>query len=155
TGASARSSSARRGTCRCEGSRSRAVRRGARRTPVVKRLPALAAAATGVQVGSAMVATRLVVDQTGPASLALIPHVIGLACLLPVLALAAPRPRFDRRDLLGIGLLGVVQFGVLIALLNYGLRFIPSARAALIFATFPLLTLLLAAALGRERLTGA
>jgi len=119
----------------------------------VKRLPALAAAATGVQVGSAMVATRLVVDQTGPASLALLRYVIGLACLLPVLALIAPRPRFARRDLLGIGVLGIVQFGVLIALLNYGLRTVPSARAALIFATFPLLTLILAAALGRERLT--
>jgi len=68
---------------------------------------AAAAAVIGVQVGSAMVATRFVVDQTGPASLA------------------------------------------------YGLRSIPSARAALIFATFPLLTSLVATALGRERLTSA
>src|SRR5207245_3005609 len=60
---------------------------------------AAAAAVIGVQVGSAMVATRFVVDQTGPASLA------------------------------------------------YGLRSIPSARAALIFATFPLLTSLVATAL--------
>jgi drug/metabolite transporter (DMT)-like permease len=41
----------------------------------------------------------------------------------------------------------------LIALLNYGLRFIPSGRGALIFATFPLLTMLIAAALGYEHLT--
>lgn len=38
-------------------------------------------------------------------------------------------------------------------MLNHGLRFIPSARAALIFATFPLLTMLVAAAVGHERLT--
>jgi drug/metabolite transporter (DMT)-like permease len=38
-------------------------------------------------------------------------------------------------------------------LLNYALQFISSARAALLFATMPLLTLVLAAALGRERLT--
>src|SRR5262249_32659137 len=44
-------------------------------------------------------------------------------------------------------------FGIPIALLNYGLRFIPSGRAALIFATFPLLTMVIAAALGYERLT--
>jgi drug/metabolite transporter (DMT)-like permease len=67
--------------------------------------------------------------------------------------LSRPRTRFGRRDLLAISLLGITQFGILIALLNYGLRFIPSARAALIFATFPLLTLIVAAALGHERLT--
>jgi drug/metabolite transporter (DMT)-like permease len=114
-------------------------------------LATAAAAATGIQVGSAMVATRFVVDQTGPASLALLRYAIGFVCLLPV-ALAAPRPRFAGRDLVPIALLGITQFGILIALLNYGLQLIPSARAALIFATFPLLTMLLAAALGHERL---
>ena len=114
-------------------------------------LATAAAAATGVQVGSAMVATRFVVDQTGPASLALLRYVIGVLVLLPA-ALVAARPRFAPRDLLPIAGLGIVQFGVLIALLNYGLRFIPSARAALIFATVPLLTMLLATALGHERL---
>src|SRR5262249_46262039 len=130
------------------------VARLARGAPDVRLLPALAAAATGIQVGTAMVATRFVVDQTGPASLALFRYLIGFCCLLPVLFLSAP-PRFARRDLLPISLLGITQFGILIALLNYGLRFIPSARAALIFATFPLLTMILSAALGRERLSAA
>ncbi len=116
-------------------------------------LAAAAAAATGVQVGSAMVATRFVVDQTGPTSLALLRYVIGFCCLLPVVWLSAGPVRFARRDVLPIALLGITQFGILIALLNYGLRFIPSARAALIFATFPLLTMVLAVALGHERLT--
>lgn len=115
-------------------------------------LPAAAAATTGILVGAAIVATRFVIDQTGPASLALLRYLIGFCCLLP-LVLLSPRPRFARRDLLPIGLLGIAQFGVLIALLNYALQFIPSARAALIFATLPLLTMLLATALGRERLT--
>ena len=115
----------------------------------------LAAAATGIQVGAAMVATRYVVDQTGPASLALLRYVIGFCCLLPPALLASPRPRFERRDLAAIAALGIGQFGLLIALLNYGLRFVTSARAALIFATFPLLTLIVAVALGRERLTTA
>ena len=116
-------------------------------------LAAAAAAATGVQVGSAMVATRVVVDQTGPTSLALLRYVIGFCCLLPVVWLSAGPVRFARRDVLPMALLGITQFGILIALLNYGLRFVPSARAALIFATFPLLTMVLAAALGHERLT--
>jgi drug/metabolite transporter (DMT)-like permease len=117
-------------------------------------LAAAAAAATGIQVGSAMVATRVVVDQVGPASLALLRYAIGVLVLLPAVAVAA-RPRFAARDVAPIALLGIVQFGVLIALLNYGLRFIPSARAALVFATVPLLTMLLAVALRHERLTMA
>jgi len=121
----------------------------------VKYLPAIAAAVTSTQVGSAMVATRFVVDQTGPISLALLRYLIGFACLLPLALLARPRARFERCDLLPLALLGVIQFGVLIALLNYGLRFIPSARAALIFATVPLLTMVIAAALGHERLGAA
>lgn len=52
-----------------------------------------------------------------------------------------------------ISLLGITQFGIVVALLNVALQFIPSARAALIFATFPLLTMLVAALLGHERLT--
>ncbi len=115
--------------------------------------PAAASAATGILVGAAMVATRFVVEQTGPASLALLRYSIGFCCLLPVVLLSGERMRFARRDLVPIALLGITQFGILIALLNYGLRFIPSGRAALIFATFPLLTMVLAAALGHERLT--
>ena len=117
-------------------------------------LPALAAAATGILVGAAIVATRFVIDQTNPASLALLRYLIGSCCLLPPFFLTA-RVRFERRDLVPIALLGIVQFGIVVALLNYALQFIPSARAALIFASFPLLTMILAALLGYEKLTVA
>jgi drug/metabolite transporter (DMT)-like permease len=100
-----------------------------------------------------MVATRYVVDQTGPASLALLRYAIGVCCLAPAVLVAGPLPRFARRDLAPIALLGISQFGILITLLNYGLRVIPSARAALILATFPLITMLFAAIIGHERLT--
>jgi drug/metabolite transporter (DMT)-like permease len=111
-----------------------------------------AAATTGVLVGSSIVATRFVIDQAGPASLALLRYLIGFSCLLPAVLLRAPT-RFAPRDVVPIALLGITQFGVLIALMNYGLQFVPAGRAALIFATMPLLTMLLATALGRERLT--
>ena len=117
-------------------------------------LPPAAAAATGILVGSAMVATRFVIDQTAPASLALFRYAIGFCCLLPPVILSG-RVRLERHDLLPIGLLGITQFGILIALLNFSLQFIPSARAALIFATMPLMTMALAAALGHERFTWA
>ncbi len=116
-----------------------------------KLLPAAAAAATGILVGAAIVATRFVIAETGPASLAFLRYLIGFCCLLPPVLLSE-WARFERRDLLPIALLGVAQFGILIALLNYALEHVPAARAALIFATMPLQTLVLGAALGRERL---
>lgn len=115
-------------------------------------LPILAAATNGLLIGAAMVASRFALEQVGPTSLALLRYSVGALCLLPALLLIR-RMRFERRDLLPVALLGIVQFGILVALLNWGLQRMPSARAALIFATFPLLTMLLAAALGLERLT--
>lgn len=114
-------------------------------------LALLAAAATGVQVGAAITATRYVAADISPASLAFLRYAIGVACLLPVLLFV--RVRFARADVLPIALLGIGQFGVLIALLNYGLKTVPAGRGALIFATFPLLTLVFAAILGHERVT--
>ncbi|NIT61681.1 MAG: EamA family transporter, partial [Aliifodinibius sp.] len=73
-------------------------------------------------------------------------------CLLPPL-LASARVPFSRRDLFPLSLLGITQFGVVVALLNYALQFIPSARVALIFATVPFQAMLLATILGYERLT--
>ncbi len=115
--------------------------------------PMLAAAATGVQVGAALVATRFVVGESGPISLALLRYIVGFLCLLPFVLLAGKAARIGRRDLLPIALIGIVQFGGVVAVLNFGLKYIPAGRAALIFATFPLITMLLAAALGHERLT--
>lgn len=116
------------------------------------RLAMIAAALVGVQVGAATVASRFAITETDPISLALWRYMIGVLCLAPFV-LASARPRFALRDLAPIAALGTIQFGVLIALLNYGLQFIPAGRAALVFACFPLLTMLLAAALGRETLS--
>nr|WP_035459635.1 DMT family transporter [Microvirga flocculans] len=113
----------------------------------------MAAAATGVQVGAALVATRFVVHEIGPASLAFLRYAIAVLCLVPPLIMSA-RTRFAPRDLLVVMGLGIVQFGILIALLNLGVQFISSTRAALLFSTFPLMTMVIAAALGRERLSG-
>lgn len=122
-----------------------------------------AAAAVGVQVGATIVATRLVVDQLGPATLAALRYAIGLASLLPFVWHAARRevtkgpegastPRIRADELPRIVLLGIGQFGLLIALLNFGLQSVPAAKGALLFAAFPLLTLIVATLLGHERL---
>jgi drug/metabolite transporter (DMT)-like permease len=106
-----------------------------------------------VQVGAAIVASRFVVQEVPPLTLAMLRYAIGFVCLLPlaVLTLRAAPPRCRGRDLLAMAALGIGQFGVLIALLNWGLQRVAAAPAALIFSLFPLLTMLLGAALGREQ----
>jgi drug/metabolite transporter (DMT)-like permease len=104
-----------------------------------------------VQVGAAIVASRFAIAEVPPLTLAMLRYAIGFLCLLPF---ALPVLRGMRlppaRDLLAMAALGTGQFGILIALLNAGLESVPAAPAALLFSLFPLLTLLLGAALGRE-----
>lgn len=110
-----------------------------------------AAAATGVQVGAALVASGAVVAEVGAGRLGVLRYAIALVILVP-LALAAKGPPVARRDLLPVCLLGIGQFGVLIALLNLAVMWTDPARAALIFATLPLMTVAVGRALGRAAL---
>jgi len=112
----------------------------------------VAAALTGVQVGAAIVASRAAVGELGPTALALFRYAIGAAIILP-LALHLGWRRIPWRDFRMIAALGIGQFGVLIALLNLSLVHLSSGLASLLFATLPVQTVLVAAALGRERLT--
>jgi drug/metabolite transporter (DMT)-like permease len=125
-----------------------------------------AAAAAGVQVGAAIVASRFAVAEVPPLTLALLRYTIGFACLAPFagrfLGSFRVDPGVERppgathsgvHDIAVMAALGIGQFAVLIALLNFGLQRVGAARAALIFSLLPLLTMALAAALGRERVT--
>lgn len=103
----------------------------------------------GILVGLGIVATRFAVDQAGPVSLAFFRYGLAFLCLLPVALKVAPWP-FARRDIIPIVLLGIVQCGLLIVFLNIALQYIPSARASLIFATFPLMTMVLSVLFGKE-----
>ena len=116
-----------------------------------------AAAGASVLVGAGIVASRFVVAEVPPLTLALLRYGVGVLCLLPF-ALPLLRPALQAlrgRDLLALTALGIGQFAVLIALLNWGLQHVGAGPAAMIFSLFPLLTLLLAAALGREQVSPA
>lgn len=108
-----------------------------------------------MQVGAAIVASRFVVMEVPPLTLAMLRYAVGFLCLLPFAArmLRATPVRPPPGDLLAMAALGIGQFGILIALLNWGLQTVAAGPAALIFSLFPLLTLLLGAALGREQVT--
>lgn len=120
------------------------------RPPLVSQaaLAHLAAIAAGILVGGALVATRMLVDVLGPGSIAFLRYCLGFLLLLP--PAWGARVRLRGADLLPIALLGILQFGILLVLLNWALQFIPSARAGLLFSTVPLLTLVIGAPFGLE-----
>ncbi len=119
-----------------------------------------AAAATGVQVGASIVASRYVAPSVAPATLAMLRYAIGLLCLLPFCVapfkaffasrMSAHAKPLNKADLAAMAALGVGQFGILIALLNWSLHHIDATRAAMVFSLFPLITLGLSTLLARE-----
>ncbi len=114
---------------------------------------ALAAAAiVGIQVGACIAGSRWLVHDLGPVALTFLRYAIALTSLLPFLA-GAPRAwsRLSVRDAVALALLGIAQFGLLIALLNIGLTHVGAGLGALLFATFPLMTMTIATAAGHER----
>jgi drug/metabolite transporter (DMT)-like permease len=116
------------------------------------RLPMLAALVANLLLGAAIAATRFVVHDTGPLTLAFLRYAIATASLLPFLLWrrpALPPPR----DLVLLGLLGVLLFGLFPITYNASLTYTFATRAAVVFALVPLLTLALAALLRYEAFT--
>ena len=121
-------------------------------TQARERVALAAAGLVGIQVGAAIAGSRWVVHDLGPVSLAFVRYAVGLVSLLPFVL--ASRDRFgpmNLREGVTMAALGIAQFGLLIALLNAGLTHLDAGLGALLFATFPLLTLIIAAGIGRER----
>ncbi len=98
------------------------------------------------------VAMRYLVSSIDPVTLAIFRTGAGVLCLLPA-ALLTPGPRFARRDLLPIALLGVMFFALFGPGFATALKYTTATRAATVMALAPIVTLLAAAALGRESLT--
>src|ERR1700742_4304550 len=103
--------------------------------------------------GTAVGATRYVVGATDPLTLGAFRFGIGFVCLLPI-ALLQRGAWPARRDWLQVAALGLLFFGAFPVLFNTSLVFTTAARGALALSTLPVLTMLAAAALGVEPLTG-
>lgn len=103
-----------------------------------------------------MVATRFAVGEIEPATLAFYRHA-GAGLLIVLLAAAILGRRLwssiAAADLPAVLALGVVQYAAFGWLFAAGLSYVPAGRGALAIATYPIQTLILAALLGRERLT--
>ncbi|TAM49749.1 MAG: DMT family transporter [Paraburkholderia sp.] len=100
-------------------------------------------------VGAAMVSTRAVANDVPLTTLAFLRYLVGFAILAVPVAVAG-RVRFALKDLTAIAALGILQFAVLILLLNYALSTLSASTCALVFATMPLFTMCFAVTRGSE-----
>lgn len=114
----------------------------------------VAAATAALSAGASVVATRLVVAETEPVTLAFYRYVIATACISPVLVARWPHHRPPPRDVAAMAALGTVFFGFFPWAFSAALQYTTAARGAIGLATIPIQTLLVAVLFGREALTG-
>jgi drug/metabolite transporter (DMT)-like permease len=111
-----------------------------------------AAFAAAVFFGSSVVAVRVAVKEVPPLSLAVLRFGQGGLLLVLLLLATRGRLRIEWRDLPLLTLLGAIFFTVFPVTFNVSLRLIEASRGALVLATIPLWSALLARAARSERL---
>jgi drug/metabolite transporter (DMT)-like permease len=117
-----------------------------------ERAGVLAGVASSALGGMAAAVTRFVIGATDPVMLAVFRF--GLGFLFLMLVALALRSRWPRgRDWLGVAALGVMFYGVFFVVYGESLTYTTAARGSLAVSTLPLLTMIVAALLGREHFT--
>jgi drug/metabolite transporter (DMT)-like permease len=115
-------------------------------------LPTLAACLACVLGGVAIVATRVAVAEAEPLAVAMLRYAIAAAIMIPIAFAVRGNLRVRAQGLGPVLALGALQFGLFGYFFTASLEYVPAARAAMVLATMPILTLLFSALLGRERL---
>jgi drug/metabolite transporter (DMT)-like permease len=117
-----------------------------------ERAGVMAAVVSSALGGTAAAITRYVIGATDPVTLAAFRFGIGFVLILPIaLALRSRWPQ--GRDWIGVALLGVFFFSLFFVIYNVAMSFTTAARGSLALCTLPLVTMVVAALLGREALT--
>jgi drug/metabolite transporter (DMT)-like permease len=114
-------------------------------------LGVLAAVLSSALGGIAGGTTRFVISATDPVTLGVFRFGTGFLILLPI-AFAMRNPWPQGRDWIAAALLGILFFFAFSVLFNLAYSWTTAARGALALSTMPVLTMLIAAVLGAERL---
>jgi drug/metabolite transporter (DMT)-like permease len=116
-------------------------------------LPTLAACLACVLGGAAIVATRVAVAEANPLAVAVLRYAIAGVVMIAIALIVRRSLRVRAKGIGPVLALGALQFGLFGYFFTASLQYVPAARAAMVLATMPILTLALSAVMGRERLT--
>jgi drug/metabolite transporter (DMT)-like permease len=119
---------------------------------VTERAGVVAAVVSSALGGTAAAVTRYVIGATDAVTLAAFRFGIGVILILPI-ALLLRRRWPHGRDWVGVALLGVFFFSIFFVIYNVAMSLTTAARGSLALCTLPLVTMVVAALLGREALT--
>lgn len=103
--------------------------------------------------GGTVVLTRFIIDQTDSLSLAMIRYGMAAAFLAAILFATMRFPRMSRRDMLWLIVFGIIMFSGFPYFMTRALEDTTAARGALLFATIPLITILIGTIFRIERFT--
>ncbi len=109
----------------------------------------LASAAASIITGTALVATRFVVEQSDGLGIATLRYLVAAACLLPLVPVFC-RVAVGRRDVIPIAGLGVLYFCLFPWCVSAAMQFTTASHGAIILASTPAMTLLLGKMTGSE-----
>ncbi|MCZ6604941.1 MAG: EamA family transporter [Alphaproteobacteria bacterium] len=119
-------------------------------------LTGVALACTSTALGGMTLAlTRFIIADTDALTLAFLRYGLGTLALFAVLMWRSGWPKFERRDWLALVLLGFTMFTVFPYFMTQAMADTTAARGGLLFATMPVMAIILGTAFGVERFTAS
>lgn len=103
--------------------------------------------------GSTFVFTRFLIDNIDPFTLSFIRYGLTGLILFLISASVFLKIKFDKKDLLSMGLLGIAMVTIFPNFMALGLEHTTASRAGLLYATMPLCTIIIAYLFKIEKLT--
>ena len=111
-----------------------------------------AAAVASFSAGASIVATRFVVGDLEPVSLAFYRYLVASICLIPILVWGFARFKIKKHDIIPIIFLGSLLYAIFPWLFSLSLLYTSAAFGAIGLATLPIITLIVAFFFKRELL---
>ena len=113
----------------------------------------IAAGTSSLSAGVSVVATRFIIGETDPISLAFFRYFIATLCLLPILYIGLRKQRVALKHILPIIILGALLYTLFPWGFSSSLKYTTAAYGAVTLATMPIFTLIIACLFKKEILT--
>ena len=115
----------------------------------------IAAAISSLSAGISIVATRVIIYETDPISLAFFRYFIAATCLFPILYLGLRKQQIALKHIVPITMLGLLLYTLFPWGFSASLKYTTAAYGAIALSTMPIFTLIISCLFRKEALTKA